>query len=1119
MSLDQDLRIERVPTASARPATGGRRHPGRPRVVAVVHGRDPEHLAAVLAGVAAQTRRPDLVVGVDAGDGSPDGERVSAVLRAHADDVLRLDPRASLADAVTAALAHLGATALRPADDPRATRSAEPDGPADATSDWVWVLDDRDRPAMRALERLVDRVRRSDNVRVVGAKHRGGPDGAVLLDAGVTTTRAGRRLTRVDADEVDQGQRDASSDVLAVGLTGMLVRADVWQQLGGPDPALLVPGRTGAEIDLCRRARLAGHRVEVVPGAVLVSPPGAARTPAATAVGSDRRSTAHLRLTAAHPLALPVVVLQLLLGALARVLVGLAAKEPRAGLRAARQVLAALARPDLVLRARRAARRTRVVPSSQLAPLLADRRETLRWHRDRVNRTRPGGSADGRPTARRPLVDAGPGALPAAAAGPGPRGPLAVPATLAVVLAATSALALWRLLGPGTVSAAALPPAPTSVGALVDALAADWVPAGLGSAGAADPALWPLLALSAPFTSPALALTALLVAAPPLAALSAWWAAGTLTRSPWWRAVAALAWAAAPVLLLSTSGGRYGAVLAHLALPVAARLLAHAAGTPHRRLSWAWSAGAALVAVPAVTGAPALLVPVAVAGLVAAVGSVRLPPALVAVPSAVLLLPTLGEAVRLPAVLLASPGTPVAAQAPPAWQVLLGWPTTPASAAAEALPAVVLLLVGAVPAVLALASLAWCWTAGRRGLAVRLGLGTAALGLALAVLASAAVVGVGVDGRPVTGWAGPGTSLALLGLLVAGLAAVGRAPVAVRADDRRAALLRAAGPVAALVLAVAPVAAAAGWTLDQVRSPSAQDLARSTGTTVPAVVADAAQSPDQVRSLVVRASASSAGTSVDGTTALPGLEVAVVRGTGPALDRTAAAAQVRQAYRPAADDPAGAALDVAVGNLVTGRGDARTSLAPFGVGAVVLLLPDPGAVDRPAATERASAAADAVAARLDAVEGLTPAGETPTSRAWRVQPLSAATADAGDRPAAARVLPSPDAPADPVAVPAAWQALPSGERSLDTRLADGPAGRVLALAERSHPAWTATLDGRPLERVLVDGWAQGFVLPEGDGRLVVQHGPASGPVVLGWQLLVLLVTVLLAVPVRPGPAR
>jgi len=46
----------------------------------------------------------------------------------------------------------------------------------------------------------------------------------------------------------------------------MLVRRDVWDALGGPDPAVR---RGRDDLDLCRRAHQAGHRVVVVPRAVV----------------------------------------------------------------------------------------------------------------------------------------------------------------------------------------------------------------------------------------------------------------------------------------------------------------------------------------------------------------------------------------------------------------------------------------------------------------------------------------------------------------------------------------------------------------------------------------------------------------------------------------------------------------------------------------------------------------------------------------------------------------------------------------------------------------------------------------------------------------------------------
>ena len=79
-----------------------------------------------------------------------------------------------------------------------------------------------------------------------------------------------------------------------------------------------------------------------------------------------------------------------------------------------------------------------------------------------------------------------------------------------------------------------------------------------------------------------------------------------------------------------------------------------------------------------------------------------------------------------------------------------------------------------------------------------------------------------------------------------------------------------------------------------------------------------------------------------------------------------------------------------------------------------------------------------------------------------------------------------------------------------------PAGtgpRVLVLAETADGDWRATLDGRSL-RAVDAGWQQAFEIgPEG-GHLVVTHDPPTRTPWLALQAAVLLVTVLLALPVR-----
>ncbi len=260
-----------------------------------------------------------------------------------------------------------------------------------------------------------------------------------------------------------------------------------------------------------------------------------------------------------------------------------------------RQTLAALARVDLVARARRRAARTRVLPASRLTPLLVGRRGLVRWHRDRWQRGR-------RPAERG--ADGVSRALPVDDRPAGRRARVAVPLVTAAALAAAATLAGWRLLGGVPVASAAWAPAPQTTDALWDAARSDWIATGTGEHGPGDALWWVLAVLGAPLGSPSTAVTALLVAAPLLAGASAWWAAGALTRTPWWRAVAALTWAATPALLVGVGDARVGAVLAHVALPLVARAVAQSATSPFRRSVWSWAGTAALALMVVTAGAP-----------------------------------------------------------------------------------------------------------------------------------------------------------------------------------------------------------------------------------------------------------------------------------------------------------------------------------------------------------------------------------------------------------------------------------------------------------------------------------------------------------------------------------
>ena len=128
-------------------------------------------------------------------------------------------------------------------------------------TEWVWLLHDDCEPAPDALEQLLRGAAEARSSAVLGPKVMDWADRRVLLEAGITIDGAGRRITGVEPREVDQGQHDGDRDVMAVSSAGMLVRRDVWDQVGGFDPAMPL---LRDDVDFCWRVHAAGHRVRVI---------------------------------------------------------------------------------------------------------------------------------------------------------------------------------------------------------------------------------------------------------------------------------------------------------------------------------------------------------------------------------------------------------------------------------------------------------------------------------------------------------------------------------------------------------------------------------------------------------------------------------------------------------------------------------------------------------------------------------------------------------------------------------------------------------------------------------------------------------------------------------------
>jgi len=107
--------------------------------------------------------------------------------------------------------------------------------------------------------------------------------------------------------------------------------------------------------------------------------------------------------------------------------------------------------------------------------------------------------------------------------------------------------------------------------------------------------------------------------------------------------------------------------------------------------------------------------------------------------------------------------------------------------------------------------------------------------------------------------------------------------------------------------------------------------------------------------------------------------------------------------------------------------------------------------------------------------------------------------------------------ADGTAVP-----VHSGPIDAQADIAPGTSG-TLVLAEAAG-GWSATLNGKPLAAVAapVDGWAQGWVLPAGGGRLVITRDETARDLSLAAEAVAVLVVFALALPgtrsAVPAPA-
>lgn len=592
---------------------------------------------------------------------------------------------------------------------------------------WLWILPAGGIPEPDALRKLEDRVftvkdeLTHDEIGIVGAKQVHADDPHRLVNLGLRPLRSGEVITGTEPRELDQGQYDGQDEVPAVSAQGMLVRARLFGDLGGFDPAL-----TGdyAAAQFCDQARQAGARAVVESAARVrrADPPrrdlvhrlaGTLWLPSA-----QRKDQIRARLGAASALALPLLWLGQWVVALLRTIALFVCKAPDAALLQLGATASALLNLPAVAHVRSFSRAARRAVAARAESPEAAKQQYLQARTDvRANRLPSSAvraqrrrdvtaeTVDGQHTRHSTAAVAD---LGAAEPGSGDGEFDQMPARrsedrlglflVLTVLTGVSLVGFRELLTAGALSGGAALPVSESLAEVWHHTTSFLVADSLGERAAADPFALVLLVLSLVSVGHASAvLLWITILAAPLSALTAWWAAGRFSSRGFHRVLAALIWGLLPALHTSVGQGRIGSVIVHILLPVlvlsAVRAVADRRraqpGTQHRVASlrlargWETAAAAALLLAVITAAAPILLLPAVIACAAAPLAAGR--PArvlwLVPIPAlaifAPMLISALDRGANLAAVLLAEPGRAVgAAEAgdpAPVWQQLLGF--------------------------------------------------------------------------------------------------------------------------------------------------------------------------------------------------------------------------------------------------------------------------------------------------------------------------------------------------------------------------------------------------------------------------------------------------------------
>ena len=217
-----------------------------------------------------------------------------------------------------------------------------------------------------AIERLIEETYRS-NAGLVGPKLVEWDDPTILQSVGLNVDRIGEVEPLIGENEKDQEQHDSVRDVFALSSACLLIRSDLFRELGGFNRQI---DFFGEDLDLCWRAHLSGARVLIVPSAKARHRNGIDhRSVNLERTSTQARNRVRTVVSLSGSLQLPFVMLQMLVASVVQIVAGIFGGGFTAALASLRASLAVIIDLPYIIRRRSEVRPLRLVSASEIHDL------------------------------------------------------------------------------------------------------------------------------------------------------------------------------------------------------------------------------------------------------------------------------------------------------------------------------------------------------------------------------------------------------------------------------------------------------------------------------------------------------------------------------------------------------------------------------------------------------------------------------------------------------------------------------------------------------------------------------------------------------------------------------